>query len=345
MEDANKIKEVFEYLDDDNDGYISYKNMIELLNKNEFTNYETENEWIKDALHNGDNVTLSTESWYYMSDVLYPLEQYLEDNPSEVESEKDHQKRSLKKSHLNPLYRKKGWNLQQLTDAYIKYQFFDLDQHYSLLSNIKNNNKIEEKTEDKNGKRVYNLLCDLAINAPSISLIIKHGLATGQFLYVHILNADEDPDKMTWEKLEELHEQMGTQDILRQTRESEEILPQDVLFYDPDQCTSPIPTTIPDYSVFWHSVFENQLQDLPDFVVQDYFDTVVKPDIEKNNDGMFIEPKNIIERDKMIEEHVYNEMEQHMQSWLWAKYAQYLTDPAFSVTTWGEHNLMMNLKT
>jgi len=38
-------------------------------------------------LHNGDNMTLSTESWYYMSDVLYTLDNYLQDNPDKVKKE------------------------------------------------------------------------------------------------------------------------------------------------------------------------------------------------------------------------------------------------------------------
>merc|ERR1711971_1206652 len=122
------------------------------------------------------------------------------------------------------------------------------------------------------------------------------------------------------EKLEEIHEKMGTMDVIKNAREAEEILPQDVLYYDPEKCTSPIKGTIPDYSVFWHAVFENQLQDLPDYVFEDYFQTVVRPDIESNNDGMYIEPKN--------------EMEKYMQPWIWKKYAQLLTNPVYALSTW-----------
>ena len=334
-EDADKINEIFAYLDDDKDGYITYENVFNLLNRKEYKTDETQ---FADMLYNADNMTLSTESWYYMSDVLYPLQSHLDDNQDEIEKEKDYNSKSLKLSHLNPLYRTKGWSLSQLTDAYIKYGFFDLNYHYSLI-------KGAEAEAKSKSDRIYNLLTDLPMNVPSISLIIRHALATGQFLYVHILEAEKDPDKMTWEKLEELHERMGTIDIINKAKESEEILPQDVLFYDPDKCTGEIPNSIPDYSVFWHSVFENQMQDLPDYVIQDYFDTIVKPDIEANNDGVFIEPKNNIERDRMIEEHVYNEMEKYMQPWLWKRYAQLLTKPPFSISTWDDHNLKMNLKT
>eukprot|EP01084_Bolivina_argentea_P210149 357796_1 len=189
---------------------------------------------------------------------------------------------------------------------------------------------------------MYNLMTELAQNIPSIGLIVQHGLATGQHLYVHILKAEEDPDAVTWEKLEEIHAKMGTMDVIKKAKETEEILPQDVLYYDPELCTQEIPATIPDYSVFWHSVFENQMQDLPDYVIQDYFDTIVKPDIEANNDGMFVEPKNNTERDRIIEEHVYNEMEKYMQSWCWKRYAQLLTNPVYALSTWDEHNIKMN---
>merc|ERR1712228_1014055 len=281
---------------------------------------------MKSVLYNGDNVKLSTESWYYMSDIIYPLDKYLTECPEQKQREEDLKNNYLECSHLNPLYRCNGWHGEQLTDAYIKYKFFDLQQHYSLIQSAENNMKQNDK--------IYNLMTDLSQNTPSISLIVNHGLSTGQHLYVHILNADDDPDKVTWEKLEQLHEKMGTMDVIKKAKEKEEILPQDVLYYDPEQCTSAIPSTLPDYSVFWHAVFENQLQDLPDYVIQDYFDTIVQPDIENNNDGMYIEPKNAIERDKMIEEHVYNEMEKYMQPWLWKKYAQLLTNPVYALSTW-----------
>ena len=317
VEDLNKIQAIFEYLDDDKDGYISYKNMSDFLF----------DEDVKSVLFNGDSVKLSTESWYYMCDVIYPLDKYLSECPEQKEKEEDLTKNYLQCSHLNPLYRRNGWNIEQLTDAYIKYQFFDLNEHYSLIQSAENSEN------GSNDDKIYNLMTDLSQNTPSISLIINHGLSTGQHLYVHILNADDDPDKVTWEKLEEIHEKMGTMDVIKRAREKEEILPQDVLYYDPEQCNGAIPATIPDYSVFWHAVFENQLHDLPDYVIHDYFDTIVRPDIEKNNDGMYIEPKNHIERDKMIEEHVFNEMEKYMQPWLWKRYAQLLTNPVYAIST------------
>eukprot|EP01083_Nonionella_stella_P025051 69025_1 len=330
IDTANKIKQIFDYLDADKDGYISYKNMFDLVNRNA-SNYDSECEEVKALLYSRDNIALSTETWYYMSDILYPLDTYLEEYPENKEKEKQLTDRHLQCSHLNPLYRTKGWNLEQLTDAYVKYNFFDVEHHHVLIQNG------QVKCD-----RMYNLMTELAQNIPSIGLIVQHGLATGQHLYVHILKAEEDPDAVTWEKLEEIHAKMGTMDVIKKAKETEEILPQDVLYYDPELCTQEIPATIPDYSVFWHSVFENQMQDLPDYVIQDYFDTIVKPDIEANNDGMFVEPKNNTERDRIIEEHVYNEMEKYMQSWCWKRYAQLLTNPVYALSTWDEHNMEMN---
>merc|ERR1712032_858027 len=260
------------------------------------------------------------------------MDQYLEQHREEQTKGEAQTNKGLQCSHLNPLYRKRGWNLQQLTAAYLDHQFFDLEHHHNLLNQSSVQNSGSE--DSMKTQRVYNLLTTLAPNVPSTALIVRHGLSTGQHLYVHILSAELDPHKVTWEKLEEIHSKMGTMDVIQKAKESEEIMPQDVLYYDPDECSGEIPATIPDYSVFWHSVFENQLQDLPDYVIEDYFQTVVRPDIESNNDGMYIEPKNPMERDKIIEEHVFNEMEKYMQPWIWKKYAQLLTNPVYALSTW-----------
>mmetsp|Transcript_11486 Transcript_11486/g.17405 ORF Transcript_11486/g.17405 Transcript_11486/m.17405 type:complete len:543 (+) Transcript_11486:40-1668(+) len=345
VDDANKVKQLFEYLDSDGDGYISYQNLFEFLNH--ATLKSSERDEILQMLHSADNIKLCTESWYYMCDVLYSLTQFLEDNPDEAEKEKHLTQRMLHANHSNPLYRKQGWNLQQFTDAYMQYNFFDLNEHFALLQQKQQSNTELPPSQSQSPPsqtRVYNLLTQVAQNTPSTALIVKHALSTGAHLYVHILNADDDPDKVTWEKLEEIHEKMGTLDVINRARETEEILPQDVLYYDPDECTSDIPAAIPESSIFWHAVFENQLQDLPDYVIQDYFDNMVKPAIEANNNGLYIEPKNTMDRDRMIEEHVYNEMEQCMQPWIWKRYAQMLTNPVYAITTWDDHHLLMNAR-
>ena len=335
-EDADKINAVFEHLDVDKDGFIKYEDVYNLLNGPRADSEAAEQ---REMLWNGDNVKMSPESWYYMSDVLLPLDEYLELNPAEKTKEESLSGKGLQCSHRNPLYRARGWTLEQLTAAYIKHGFFDLDHHFGLVQRSRSES---ESAAIPRTERVYNLMTDLAPNTPSTALIVRHALATGQHLYVHILSAELDPHKVTWEKLEELHSKMGTMEVLQRAKETEEILPQDVLYYDPEECDGQIPATIPDYSVFWHSIFENQLQDLPDYVIQDYFDTIVRPDIEAKNGGLSVEPKGAADRDRMIEEHVYNEMEQFMQQWLWKKYAQLMTHPVYAVSTWGDHHLMMN---
>jgi len=319
------------------DGFITYHDMHAFLG----TNLSSATSEHLSMLHNGDNMSVSVETWHYMSDILLPLDQYMCENPSAAVKEAECASKHLQVSHLNPLYRAKGWNLVQLTDAYVKHKFFDLEAHFARMAE----NESESESENaKSTERVYNLLTPLALNVPSVALAVSHALATGQHLFVHILSAEDDPDKVTWAKLEELHSKMGTLGVIEKARQKEEIMPQDVLYYDPEECTGEIPATIPDYSVFWHSVFEHQMQDLPDYVVQDYFDTIVQPDIEARNDGVFVAPKNVKARDRMIEEHVYAEMEKFMQPWIWKKFAQYERDPVFAVSTWTEYRLGMNRK-
>merc|ERR1719491_940535 len=333
-EQAKKVQEIFAALDSNNDGLVTYNDFHAVLNGSESNHLQ--------MLHFGDNVTLSVETWHYMSDVLLSLADYLATNESAVSKETECVEKHLQISHLNPLYRAKGWTLSQLTDAYVKHEFFNLDTHYANIVGDGTENENEKVLGSKTKQNVYNLMVPLATNAPSIALTVAHAFATGQHLFVHILSAEDDPDAVTWEKLEELHSAMGTLSVIEQARKKEEIMPQDVLFYDPDQCSGEIPATIPDYSVFWHSVFEHQMQDLPDYVVQDYFDTIVMPDMEARNDGVFVAPKNGKARDRMIEEHVYAEMERFMQPWIWKRFAQYQRDPVFAVSTWTDYRLAMN---
>merc|ERR1719242_1745717 len=116
--------------------------MFSLLNGTR--EWESERDEMREMLWNGDNVKLSTETWYYMSDVLNPLEQYLEAHPEEKLKEKSLSDKGLQCSHCNPLYRVKGWTLDQLTDSYVKYGFFDLDHHFALFQ-MHSGNAMESK--------------------------------------------------------------------------------------------------------------------------------------------------------------------------------------------------------
>ncbi|ETO13885.1 hypothetical protein RFI_23487 [Reticulomyxa filosa] len=324
----HKIQKIFDYLDTDKDGFINYQDLVSFLQVPFFKKkniylficffYRNENSHSFEQidphlLYSRDNMRIYPESWYYMCDQLRGDGDY---------------KQGLTASHM--------WQ------AYLEYSFFDLDFHWEMFRIRKNvidsvhsdshsNDDNSRHTVFEKGTKNYNLYCDVQFNVPSPHLIVNHAIASGSHLYCHEFL--EDPWTVTWDKLQEIQGKINAPSTFLQSKDKREIDAKDVMYYDPEEHTSEILAHLPKDHEWWHVVYECKLEDCP----SDWLDNTLATYVKK-------QARNPQHRNELIEEWTYNRMEKYMQKWIWQRFMQFGTRPAYATCCWDDHRLLGSWK-